>query len=113
MLHVYQRRSSLAGRALLLYYDYPDRFGSLEDAKAYFRGFVPWYNYEHRHSGIAMLTPATVHEGNGVAVLAARHGAMLAAHAATPERFINGQPTLKVLPAEVWINRPATDETAA
>jgi len=60
-----------------------------------------------------MLTPATVHEGNGAAVLAARHGAMLAAHAATPERFINGQPTLKLLPAEVWINRPATDEAAA
>ena len=68
---------------------------------------------QHRHSGIAMLTPATVHEGNGAAVLAARHGAMLAAHAATPERFINGQPTLKLLPAEVWINRPATDEAAA
>jgi putative transposase len=105
--------SEAAFKTLKYYRDFPDRFGSLEDAKAYFREFFPWYNYEHRHSGIAMLTPATVHEGNAATVLAARHGAMLAAHAQTPERFINGQPTLKVLPGEVWINRPATDEAAA
>jgi putative transposase len=105
--------SEAAFKTLKYHRDYPDRFGSVEDAKAYFRGFFPWYNHEHRHSGIAMLTPATVHEGNANAVLAARHGAMLAAHALTPERFINGRPALKVLPAEVWINRPATDEAAA
>ena len=104
--------SEAAFKTVKYYRDYPDRFGSFEDAKAYFRGFFPWYNYEHRHSGIAMLTPATVHEGNAHTVLAARHAAMLAAHALNPERFINGQPALKTLPAEVWINQPPSDETA-
>ncbi|MGH7837762.1 MAG: hypothetical protein ACREQC_08060 [Candidatus Binataceae bacterium] len=70
-------------------------------------------HFEHRHSGIAMLTPATVHEGKAEAVLAARHAAMLAAHAATPQRFINDAPKLKVLPAAVWINQPSHDELAA
>lgn len=105
--------SEAAFKTLKYHRDFPDRFGSFEDAKAYFRGFFPWYNYEHRHSGIAMLTPATVHAGNAHTVLAARHDAMLIAHASKPERFINGQPTLKTLPAEVWINQPPSDETAA
>jgi putative transposase len=105
--------SEAAFKTLKYHRDFPDRFGSFEDAKAYFRGFFPWYNNEHRHSGIAMLTPATVHAGDSKTVLAARHGAMLVAHSLKPERFINGQPTLKTLPAEVWINRPSTDETVA
>jgi putative transposase len=103
--------SEAAFKTLKYHRDFPDRFGSFEDAKAYFRGFFPWYNNEHRHSGIAMLTPATVHSGDAKKVLAARHDAMLIAHSLKPERFINGQPTLKTLPAEVWINRPPSDET--
>ena len=105
--------SEAAFKTLKYHRDFPDRFGSFEDAKLYFRGFFPWYNNEHRHSGIAMLTPATVHAGNAKTVLAARHDSMLVAHTLKPERFINGQPTLKTLPAEVWINRPPTDETVA
>ncbi len=105
--------SEAAFKTLKYHRDYPDRFGSLEDAKLFFRGFFPWYNFEHRHSGIEMLTPATVHEGNAGTVLAARHAAMLAAHAAKPERFINGKPKMRTLPSEVWINRPSSDEVAA
>ena len=105
--------SEAAFKTLKYHRDFPDRFGSFEDSKTYFRGFFPWYNNEHRHSGIAMLTPATVHAGNAQTVLAARHDAMLVAYSMKPERFINGQPTLRVLPAEVWINRPSSDETAA
>jgi putative transposase len=104
--------SEAAFKTLKYHRDFPDRFGSFEDGKTYFRGFFPWYNNEHRHSGIAMLTPATVHAGNAQTVLAARHDAMLVAYSSKPERFINGQPTLRALPAEVWINRPPTDETA-
>ena len=40
--------------------DYPQRFGSIEDARAWARGFVSWYNQEHRHTGLALMAPATV-----------------------------------------------------
>ncbi len=105
--------SESAFKTLKYHRDYPDRFGCIEDAKSFFRGFFPWYNFEHRHSGISMLTPATVHEGNAGTVLAVRHGTMLGAHAAKPERFINGKPKIKTLATEVWINRPSDDAAAA
>jgi putative transposase len=91
--------------------DFPERFGSLQDARKFFRAFFEWYNHEHRHSGIAMLTPAVVHAGEAAAVLGARHRVMLSACAATPERFINGEPKCAEPPKDVWINRP--DEKAA
>jgi len=60
-----------------------------------------------------MLTPATVHNGKADIVLADRHAAMLIAHAAKPERFINGKPKLRMLSPEVWINRPSDENAAA
>ena len=39
---------------------FPGRFGSIEEAKVFCREFFRWYNTEHRHSGIAMLTPDQV-----------------------------------------------------
>lgn len=99
-------------KTLKYHRDFPERFGSLEDARTFFRAFFAWYNNEHRHSGIAMLTPAVVHAGKARPVLAARHRVMLDAYAARPERFINGAPKCAELPKDVWINRPAT-ETAA
>lgn len=92
--------------------DFPERFGSLEDAKVFFRGFFAWYNEEHRHSGIAMLTPAIVHAGAADAALEARHQVMLCAYAATPERFINGEPKRAKLPTDVWINKPNLENAA-
>ena len=86
--------------------DYPQRFGSYEDATAYSRNFFPWYNLHHRHSGIAMLTPDAVHHGRGHDVLAARQDVLNAAYATHPERFVNGPPTAPKLPAAVWINPP-------
>jgi transposase InsO family protein len=102
--------SEAAFKTLKYHRDYPDRFGSLEDARSFFAGF-PWYNFEHRHSGIAMLTPATVHEGKADRVLADRHRH---AHRSRgeAERFVNGKPKLRNLSPEVWINRPS-DENAA
>lgn len=105
--------SESAFKTLKYHRDYPDRFGSFEDAQRFFRGFFPWFNYEHRHSGIAMLTPATVHEGHAQIVLENRHAVMIAAHLANPHRFINGQPNIRELPAQVWINKPNDDEAAA
>lgn len=73
---------------------------------SYCRGFFPWYNDEHRHGGIAMLTPADVHYGRAEIVLATRQAALDAAFAAHPERFPNGRPTVKSLPEAVYINPP-------
>lgn len=87
---------------------FPGKFAGLEDALVWGRGFFPWYNNEHRHSGIGYLTPADVHFGRGEQVLARRHEVMLAAYAATPERFPNGAPKPASLPTAVYINPPAS-----
>lgn len=86
--------------------DFPGGFGSLEDARLFCRGFFEWYNIEHRHSGIAMLTPSQLHHCEAEAVLAARDQALAAAYAAHPERFVKGPPKAKRPPAEAWINKP-------
>jgi len=84
----------------------PERFDSLEAARVLFADLFDWYNNEHRHSGIAMLTPAMVHHQIGVAVLAARATVLAAAYAAHPQRFVNQPPVPERLPEQVWINPP-------
>ena len=86
--------------------EYPDRFGSYQDAHGFCRKFFAWYNWEHHHSGIAMLTPGQVHYGHADAVLAERQSVLDTAYAAHTERFVNGPPKVPSLPAEVWINPP-------
>jgi putative transposase len=93
--------------------DFPDRFGSFEHARDHTRLFMTYYNTEHRHSGIAMLTPADVHAGIAAEKLAQRHAIMRAAYVEYPERFVNGEPKLAVLPKEVWINQPSDNVEAA
>jgi len=100
-------------RTLKYHHEFPDHFGSFDHAHRFMTEFVPWYNFEHRHSGIAMLTPATVHRGEADLVLAARHQILTAAYQANPERFVRGEPKRIALPSAVWINPPAHDETAA
>lgn len=90
---------------------FPDRFGSLEDARSFCREFFEWYNMEHRHSGIAMLTPSMLHHGEAEQVLATRDAALAAAYRAHPERFVNGEPKAKRPPTEAWINKPKQAET--
>ena len=87
--------------------EFPGRFGCIEDAHAFLRPFFTWYNREHRHSGIGMLTPEDVHYGRGPAVLEMRATVLAAAYAAKPERFVRGSPRPAPLPAAVWINPPA------
>ncbi|BDE04907.1 IS3 family transposase [Vulcanimicrobium alpinum] len=99
-------------RTLKYHPEFPDRFGSFEHGHDFVGEFMTWYNNEHRHSGIAMLTPAMVHHGQADRVLAARHDVMLAAYRAKPERFIGGSPKRIVLPPAVWINPPAHDGVA-
>ena len=90
---------------------FPERFGSLEDARAWARGFFHWYNVEHHHTGIGLMTPATVHQGQAPVVRAARQATLTAAYQAHPERFVRGEPQPPALPLAVWINPPATAAT--
>ena len=87
--------------------EFPDRFGSLEHARQVCRALFTWYNTEHHHSSLAFLTPAAVHHGLAQDILDDRHRVLLAAHAAHPERFVNGPPRRVNLPNAVWINPPA------
>ncbi len=86
---------------------FPGRFDDQAAATAFCRTFFPWYNHEHRHGGIAMLTPADVHFGRAAQMLDNRRRVLNAAHDAHPERFVRGAPVVPPLPNAVWINPPA------
>jgi putative transposase len=86
--------------------DFPKRFGSIEDARAFCQAFFRWYNQEHRHSGISLLTPEMLHYGQAQQVLMARHAVMTAAYGVHPERFVRGAPSPILLPKAAWINPP-------
>ncbi len=90
--------------------DFPSRFGSLEDARAFCRRFFRWYNTCHRHSGIALYTPADVHYGRVPELEQIRAGVLAVAYAAHPERFVRRPPKPPELPGAVWINPPAKKE---
>ncbi len=87
---------------------YPERFGSIEDARSFCRGFFTWYNTEHRHSGIAMVTPENVHYNTYQDVLTARLSILSQAYQDHPERFVKEIPTVQQVPTTVWINKPNT-----
>jgi putative transposase len=86
--------------------DFPERFGCIEDARAFTTDFVRWYNDEHHHSGIALLTPHDVHHGLAADRVVARDRVLLKAFEAHPERFPGGPPRPHELPSAVWINKP-------
>jgi len=87
--------------------EFPDRFGCIQDSRAFCQQFFQWYNEEHRHSGIALLTPSMVHFGEAQTVLAHRQVVLDAACLAHPNRFVRRPPKPLPLPSEVWINKPA------
>lgn len=86
--------------------DYPERFGCLVDARTWGRKFFDWYNNEHHHTNLALLTPADVHYGRTETMLQARQAVLQKAYEAHPERFVKGTPIVPKLPAAVWINPP-------
>jgi len=88
--------------------DYPERFGSQPDARSWAAEFFRWYNYEHHHSGIGLLTPADVHFGRTQAVLDQRQQVLQVAYQKNPERFVKGVSIPTQLPSAVWINPPKT-----
>lgn len=86
---------------------FPGRFGSLQDARAFCNIFFPYYNNEHRHSGIGLHTPATMHDGTAHQIQARRAEVLDAAYSANPERF-RRRPKPPKMPTKVWINQPPT-----
>jgi putative transposase len=91
---------------------FPDRFGSIEDARAFCAQFFEYYNHVHRHSGIALHTPASVHYGTATEIRNQRQTTLAAAYAANPIRFRHRPPRAPVLPEVAWINPPTTEEVA-
>jgi putative transposase len=88
--------------------EFPARFGSIEDARAFCVEFFAWYNTEHHHAGIALLTPETVHYGLAESVNLKRNVTLQQAYQLHPERFVRKPPKPPRLPTAVWINPPAT-----
>ena len=86
--------------------DYPDRFGSVADARRWGRGFFAWYNNQHHHTGLGLLTPATVHAGQAETVRQKRQTVLRQAYQTQPERFTKGLPQPAKLPEAAWINPP-------
>jgi putative transposase len=85
---------------------FPDRFASIEEARAFCQDFFRWYNAEHRHSGIGLLAPEVVHYGQAQDAYDARSQVLATAYAAHPERFVRQAPRPPQLPTAAWINPP-------
>ena len=85
---------------------FPDRFGSIQDTRVHGQSFFTWYNTEHHHSGLGLLTPYDVHFGLAEQRVAERAAVLATAYAAHPERFPMGQPKPAAVPTAVWINPP-------
>jgi putative transposase len=88
--------------------DFPERFGALQDSRSFCGDFFAWYNFDHHHAGLAMLTPADVHHGRVELRVTQNQATLDLAYAAHPERFVHGRPIAARPPAEVWINKPAS-----
>jgi hypothetical protein len=90
--------------------DFPERFGCYEDGLGFCRQFFTWHNHEHYHSGIGLVTPASLHYGQASKIVESRTRALQLAYAAHPERFVSGVPKPPELPSAVWINPPVLAE---
>ena len=88
--------------------EFPDRFGCIQDTRAFCRSFFQWYNKEHRHSGIALMTPEQVHYGMARKITGFRSKVLASAFQKHPKRFKGKLPKLIQLPEAVWINKPST-----
>lgn len=92
---------------------FPERFGSIEDARAFCQAFFRYYNEEHRHSGIGYHTPASVHDGTATEVRSQRKATLEQAYLANPARFHHRKPHPPKLPTVAWINEPVPTEEVA
>ena len=90
--------------------EYPTRFGRIVEARRWAHAFFHWYNNEHHHSKLRLMTPAAVQHGQAAALTAQRQVALRAAYEVHPERFVKGLPKPPQVPTEVWINPPRPDK---
>jgi len=88
---------------------FPGSFGAIQDARNFCETFFAYYNHEHRHSGIGLHTPASLHHGTATEIRAERARTLNAAYAANPDRFRRRQPTPPKLPTAAWINDPTRE----
>lgn len=88
--------------------EFPERFGSAQDARAFCQVFFHWYNTEHKHISIGLLTPEQVHYGMASTIIKHRSQVLLAAYQNNPKRFKGIIPKPTQLPEAVWINKPIT-----
>jgi putative transposase len=86
--------------------EFPQRFGAIQDARSFCGEFFRWYNTDHHHSGIGLLTPEMVHGGRAPQVIEARQRVLDTAHLRHPDRFVRKAPVAPALPEAVWINPP-------
>jgi putative transposase len=91
--------------------EFPGRFGSIEDGRAFCQRFFRWYNHEHHHSGLGFHTPATVHFGHAQDIQVERARVLHSAYVAHPERFVRQLPVPPPLPGPAWINKPVEVST--
>ena len=92
--------------------EFPDRFGSLQDARSFCQVFFAWYNTEHHHSGLGLMTPEVVHTRRAEHVRDLRQQTLDAAYTMHPQRFVRKPPQPPALPTAVWINPPPKPESA-
>jgi putative transposase len=90
---------------------FPERFGSIEDARAFCQTFFTWYNHEHRHTGIGLMTPAQVQYGLADQIYQQRCRVLTSAYQMHPQRFKHRQPTPPHLSDAVWINKPKLEKS--
>jgi putative transposase len=91
---------------------FPRHFGSVRDARGWAQTFFPWYNFEHHHTGLGLMTPAAMHFGLAGPLHQQRQLVLAQAYAAHPERFVKGLPQPPALPEAVWLNPPEPAEKA-
>ena len=87
---------------------FPERFGSIQDSRSFCRNFFPWYNKDHHHLGIGLMTPESVHYGFAKQLYEHREMVLRAAFDKNPNRFKGRIPQPPELPKAAWINPPST-----
>jgi putative transposase len=90
---------------------FPGQFGSIEDARVFCQDFFGYYNKEHRHSGIGLVTPEQLHYGLAQKVFDQRCLILENAFEKNPERFRGKRPQPPTLPEAAWINKPKQEKT--
>jgi len=94
-------------KTLKYHWSFPKKFPEIQDAKKFLDKWFIWYNNEHRHSGIQMMTPECVHHGKVDSIRQKREKTLAKAYRAKAWRFSKGKPKLPPVIKEVWINKPA------